>query len=568
MAQTHAGPAAHRGTAPSWHGALAPFAPRVGESLHDAVLVDMQNALRSAGEFPSPARYASAVDPARHALIAQEIVVQAFELAPRAVSELAEAWKRSHPGWTVAIDRARAAISLLEAIDDVEEGADLAAAPRVGSPMTDGQGRYELVERIGAGSSGTVFRAIDHVLSQCGAPVHVAIKLVACASEEADLRLREAGAARAISHGAIARVLDAGVVADEAALRRAGARSAIFIASEFIAGVPLYIWKAMHPERSGADCARIAIAVAEALACCHAQGIAHGDVSPANVVVAADGAVRVVDFGLASWHAAHDGSSSARDQAKRDQRRVAELMQWLVRGLPPSRGMRRAIDDVERHCDGRGARRSMGPRTAAALAAACVGVAAAAVAYAMNASRPTDPVAALFGEALASRPDLADLTRDLLDDGRPTLWTAEVFAAKVRALREEATMARRRGTPARELELIAALAAMATPEWHLGRPFAALSVDGDFGDGLASGDEQALRGELAWAIAWSCDFVDTAQPAEGVARIEALARAIAAPGLPALLRDRVQSVPEGVRSRGFKSEGIRSEPSSKRASAK
>jgi hypothetical protein len=60
----------------------------VGESLHDAVLVDMQNALRSAGEFPSPARYASAVAPARHALIAQEIVVQAFELAPRARGDL------------------------------------------------------------------------------------------------------------------------------------------------------------------------------------------------------------------------------------------------------------------------------------------------------------------------------------------------------------------------------------------------------------------------------------------------------------------------------------------------
>lgn len=549
MAQTHAGTGAEGATAPSWHGALVPFAPRTGESLRDAVLADVQDSLRSAGEFPSPARYARAVDPARHALIAQEIVVQAFELAPRAVSELAEAWKCSHPGWAVSIDRARAAMSVLESIDAAEQGADLAPVPRVGPPMPDGRGRYELIERIGAGSSGTVYRAIDLVLSQCGAPVHVAVKIVGCPSEETDLRLREAGAARAVSHAAIARVLDAGVVTDE---------PAVFIASEFIAGVPLYIWKAMHPERTGDDCARIALAVADAIACCHAIGVAHGDISPANVLVDAAGMPRVVDFGLASWHASHDGSSSARDQAARDRRRVVELMRWLVRGLPESRSGRRAIDDVERRCDGRRARRSIGPRAAAALAAACVGGAAAALVYAMSASRPTDPVAALFGEALASRPDLADLTRDLLDDGRPTLWTAEVFANKVRALREEATMARRRGTPARELELIAALAALATPEWFLAPTFAALSVDGEFGDGLASGDAPALRRELAWAIAWSRDFAGTEASSEGALRTELLAREIAAPGLPTLLRQRDQSGAEAVPS----------ELSSRRASPK
>ena len=283
MAQTHAGTGAEGATAPSWHGALAPFASRPGASLRNAVLGDLQAALQNAGEFPSPARYARAVDPARHPLIAQEIVVQAFELAPRAVSELAQAWKRRHSDWTVAIDRARAAMSVLESIDDAWQCADLAPLHRLGPPMADGRGRYELIERIGAGSSGTVYRAIDHVLSQCGAPVQVAVKVVACPSEEADLRLREAGAARAVSHAAIARVLDAGVVTEE---------PAVFIASEFIVGVPLYIWKAMHPERTGDDCARIALAVADAIACCHAIGVVHGDISPANVLVDAAGMPR------------------------------------------------------------------------------------------------------------------------------------------------------------------------------------------------------------------------------------------------------------------------------------
>ena len=532
MAQTHAGSGAEGATAPSWHGALAPFASRPGASLRDAVLGDLQAALQNAGEFPSPARYARAVDPARHPLIAQEIVVQAFELAPRAVAELAQAWKRSNPGWTVAIDRARAAMSVLESIDEAEERADLAPLHRLGPPMADGRGRYELIERIGAGSSGTVYRAIDHVLSQCGARVQVAVKVVACPSEEADLRLREAGAARAVSHAAIARVLDAGVVTEE---------PAVFIASEFIVGVPLYIWKAMHPERTGDDCARIALAVADAIACCHAIGVAHGDISPANVLVDAAGMPRVVDFGLASWHASHASSPGVHDQAARDRRRVVELMRWLVRGLPESGSVRRAVDDVERRCDGRRARRTVGPRAAAALTAACVGGAAAVLAYSMNTLRPIDPVEALFGTTLAARPDLAELVRDLLDDGRPTLWSPEVFAAKVRALRGEATMARRRGKPARELELAAALGVLATPEWFFAPAFAALSVDGDFGDGLSSGDAQSTRRELAWAIVWSGEFVGTATPTEGARRTDALAREIGAPGLRTLLRQLDQS---------------------------
>ncbi|MEY5061733.1 MAG: hypothetical protein RIS45_1654, partial [Planctomycetota bacterium] len=452
---------AHR-RAPAWHGALAPFEPASGVALRESVLGDLESALRDAGEFPSPGRYAGFVDPAHDSALALEIVVRAFELAPRAADELAAAWKRAYPSWAPVIDRARAAASLLEELDEEldeetngpEPARELACAiERVGPSLPDGSARYELLERIGSGSGGTVFRALDHALSRCGAPVDVAVKLIGCSLDEVDLRLREAGAARAVSHAAIARVLDAGVAPESVARRVVGSPTAVFIVSEFIAGVPLYVWKAMHPARAGDDCARMAQAVADALDHCHAQGVAHGDLSPANVLVDDCGNARVVDFGMATWIASSAERSPLPDQAERDMRRVAEVMRWLVRGLSDGRNVRRATDDIERRCAGRRARRRIKLRDAAVLAAAGVSIAVVVAAYELNAPRGTDPVTALFGESLADRPDLADLARDLLDDGRPTLWPPDVFTAKVRALREEATFARRRGAPSHELEL-------------------------------------------------------------------------------------------------------------------
>jgi hypothetical protein len=547
MARSQMHPEAADRAGPVWSTALPPFEVTRRTDLRLIVLDDAKELLERYGEFPSLRRYLGVLDPERHASIAEELLAFAFDLAPAGASELAGCWKRDHPEWTDAIDRARAVAAMLEALGPDVDGGSTAddstkpaertdVLPSVGPPGPDGRGRYRLVERVGAGSHGLVFRAIDHVLSQCGTEVTVAVKVIGCGAADIEASLREAGAARAVSHGSVARVLDAGVAPTDLAQSATGGPTAIFIVAEFIEGVPLYIWKAAHPHRTAAECARIARAVADAIDSCHAAGVVHGDISPANVLVEPTGAVRVVDFGLASRRAIAPDLTEIADGATRDRRRIVALMRWLVRDLPSSRHVRAEVDAVERRCAGLPPRRTLGVDRGVTLATAALLLGLLVTAYVLARRQTPDPVVLLFGDALDTRPDLVELTRDLLDDGMPTIWSDEVFAAKVRALREEVTAARRRGEPSRDLELLAALAVLPTPERLFARPFAALAVDGGLGSDGALLDRPAVRRELAWAIAWSFEAGGGTAPPEESTRIEALSRRLGAPGLFRLLQ--------------------------------
>jgi serine/threonine protein kinase len=149
-------------------------------------------------------------------------------------------------------------------------------------------GRYELGEVIGRGGMGAVYRAVDLVLGRS-----VAVKMLPGALADQDPTSvarfeREARAAAALSHPSVVSVYDAGV--DE---------TARFIVMELISGRSLEAilrdGGPLEPDRAAVIAAR----VADALAAAHAAGIVHRDIKPANVMIASDGSVKVLDFGIA-----------------------------------------------------------------------------------------------------------------------------------------------------------------------------------------------------------------------------------------------------------------------------
>src|SRR3954466_5175429 len=174
-------------------------------------------------------------------------------------------------------------------------------------PLTAGTrlGTYEVLSLIGAGGMGEVYRARDTRLGR-----EVAIKVLPADrvsdSDRRRLFVQEAQAASALNHPHIITIYE---------IESADGND--FIVMEYVRGKGL---DALIPRRGMRlnEALRIAIAVADALAAAHARGIVHRDLKPANVIVGTDGAVKVLDFGLAKLtsHAGEPEDQTVTDVVK------------------------------------------------------------------------------------------------------------------------------------------------------------------------------------------------------------------------------------------------------------
>jgi len=146
-------------------------------------------------------------------------------------------------------------------------------------------GRFTVLELLGAGGMGEVYRARDERLGRI-----VALKVLSGRfASQPEFRSRLEHEARAVStlgHPRICALYDVGTDADMT-----------YLVMEFLAGEPLSAHLGRGPLPL-ADVLRIGLQITEALECAHAAGIVHRDLKPANVMLT-DTGVKLLDFGVA-----------------------------------------------------------------------------------------------------------------------------------------------------------------------------------------------------------------------------------------------------------------------------
>jgi serine/threonine-protein kinase len=147
---------------------------------------------------------------------------------------------------------------------------------------------YNLLERIGAGALGPMYRARDTRFGRT-----VALKLAPDASfadaAARDAFLEQARAATTLSHPNIATLFEVGEY-----------DGGCYLAYEFASGVTLgkeNAGRAMNPRRA----VELTVQITEALASGHAHGVLHTDIRPDTIFVTQKGSAKVLEFGMSQW---------------------------------------------------------------------------------------------------------------------------------------------------------------------------------------------------------------------------------------------------------------------------
>jgi serine/threonine protein kinase len=205
-------------------------------------------------------------------------------------------------------------------------------------------GRYEIIEQIGAGAMGAVYRAKDPMMGR-----EVAIKTILTtalegphADEYRERFFREAQAAGRLAHPGIVTLYD---VSEH--------QGTPFLVMEFVTGRTLQ--SILETERVPVEQAcEFGIQVSEALNYAHQHGVIHRDIKPANILITSDGRAKIADFGVAKLAEAQVTSTGqllgtpafmapeqfvgARIDGRADLFAVGVVMYWMATGDKPFAG--------------------------------------------------------------------------------------------------------------------------------------------------------------------------------------------------------------------------------------
>jgi len=153
-------------------------------------------------------------------------------------------------------------------------------------PTAEKIGKYEVIDLIGRGGMGTIFRARDPVLERS-----VALKVISNLEVTPELRarfFREAQACARITHPNIVIIHDMGEDSGR-----------LFIVMELLEGEELRRVIARQAQLRLTDKLDIVLQICDGLHFAHQKGVVHRDIKPANILLLRTGQVKILDFGIA-----------------------------------------------------------------------------------------------------------------------------------------------------------------------------------------------------------------------------------------------------------------------------